>query len=399
MYDAYTMHIVFLNQFFWPDSVATSQILTEVVRSVGKDHEVTVICGGRGAGTADLGGGPKPSVSIKRIRNAGFGHAWPARVTSYVTYLAGVLWYGCLLRRPECFVTLTTPPILPVVGGLFARVRRAKHVIWEMDVYPDIASDIGYFKKGGIAERLTGAVLDWSRRRADVIIALGDDMKARLVARGISENKIHVAENWANGVEVMPHQFPDGPLTVHYSGNFGLGHEAATITGVIDRLANNPNFRFIFAGGGPRRSQLEAYCRERLIQNVAFRPYCACAQLSESLAEGHLGLVTQVSETLGSIVPSKIYGIMAAGRPLLYIGPDGSTPARHIHNFECGWRIQPGDVDGVVRLLHCLDGKRQLVVDAGTRGRAAFEQYFDRPIGIARILALVFGSITRGTST
>jgi glycosyltransferase involved in cell wall biosynthesis len=268
-----------------------------------------------------------------------------------------------------------------------------------MDVYPDIASDIGYFKKGGIAEWLTGAVLDWSRRRADVIIALGDDMKARLVARGIPENKIHVAENWANGVEIMPQQFPDGPLTVHYSGNFGLAHEAATITGVIDRLANHPNFRFIFAGGGPRRPQLEAYCHERLIQNVAFRPYCASTKLSESLAEGHLGLVTQVSETLGSIVPSKIYGIMAAGRPLLYIGPDESTPARHIRSFDCGWRIQPGDVDGVIRLLHRLDGNRQLVVEAGARGRAALEQYFDSPIGIARILALVFGSTAQGASS
>jgi glycosyltransferase involved in cell wall biosynthesis len=266
-----------------------------------------------------------------------------------------------------------------------------------MDVYPDIASDIGYFKKGGIVERLTGAILDWSRRRADVIIALGDDMKARLVARGIPENKIQVAENWANGVEVVPSQFLDGPITVHYSGNFGLAHEAATITGVIDRLANHPDFRFIFAGGGPRRPLLERHCRERLIKNVEFRPYCSSNQLSQSLAEGHLGLVTQVSETLGSIVPSKIYGIMAAGRPLLYIGPNGSTPARHVRSFDCGWIIQPGDIDGVVRLLHRLDGNRQLIVDAGARGRVAFEQYFDRPIGMARILAIVLGSKSQGT--
>jgi glycosyltransferase involved in cell wall biosynthesis len=266
-----------------------------------------------------------------------------------------------------------------------------------MDVYPDIASDIGYFKKGGIVERLTGAILDWSRRRADAIIALGEDMKGRLVARGIAENKIDVAENWANGAEIVPLQFPDGPLTVHYSGNFGLAHEAATITGVIDRLANHASFRFIFAGGGPRRPQLEAYCRERFIKNVEFRPYCASAQLSQSLGEGHLGLVTQIPETVGSIVPSKIYGIMAAGRPLLYIGPDGSTPARHIQSFDCGWLIQPGDVDGVIRLLHRLDGDRKLAMEAGARGRAAFEQYFDRLNGIARILAIVSGSKSQGT--
>lgn len=390
------MHIVFANQFFWPDSVATSQLLTDAARSLGENHEVTVICGGGSAGTAGSGGSPKPNVNIRRIRNAGFGHSGTARVASYITYLAGVLWHGCLLQRPDCFVTLTTPPVLHVLGGMLARVRHARHVIWEMDVYPDIACDIGYFKKGGIAERLSGAVLDWSRRRADAIIALGDDMKARLVARGIAENKIHVAENWADGVEVSPFSFPDGPLTVHYSGNFGLAHEVATVTGVIDRLANHSNFRFIFAGGGPRRPQLEFHCQERFIKNVEFRPYCASAELSNSLAEGHLGLVTQIAQTFGSIVPSKVYGIMAAGRPLLYIGPDGSTTARHIQRFDCGWRIQPGDVDGVVRLLHLLNGSRQMVVDAGARGRAAFEQHFDRLDGIARIAAIVCGSKSQG---
>jgi hypothetical protein len=92
-----------------------------------------------------------------------------------------------------------------------------------------------------------------------------------------------------------------------------------------------------------------------------------------------------VPETQGSIVPSKIYGIMAAGRPLLYIGPDGSTPARHIQDFGCGWRIRPGDVDGLVQLLHHLNLNRDLLVEAGARGRAAFERNFDHPLGVARV--------------
>jgi glycosyltransferase involved in cell wall biosynthesis len=258
-----------------------------------------------------------------------------------------------------------------------------------MDVYPDIATDIGYFKKGGFVERLSGAILDWSRRRADVIIALGEDMKARLVARGIAGDKIRVVENWANGEEIKPMPFRAGPLIVHYSGNLGLAHEVATISEVIDRLANNSSFRFIFAGGGPRRRRLETHCKVRSIRNVEFRPFCSNEQLSESLAEGHLGLVTQIPETLGSIVPSKVYGIMAAGRPLLYIGPKGATPARHIQEFECGWRIAPGDVDRAVGLLHHLNENRHLVEEAGVRGRAAFEERFDLPIGVARILAII----------
>ena len=386
------MRVVLLNQFFWPDTVATSQILTEVARSLGQEHDVTVICGGGSAKRVSLGETLRPSVRLIRIRNAGFGHSVAARVASYLTYFVGVIWHGCLIRRPDCFVTLTTPPVLSVVGTLFARARHTRHLIWEMDVYPDIATDIGYFKKGGIVERLSGAILDWSRQRADAIIVLGEDMKVRLMARGIADEKIHVAENWADGAEIMPLPFQPGPLVIHYSGNLGLAHEVTTISAVIERLANHPDFRFIFAGGGPRRPQLEAYCHERSIRNVEFRSYCSNAELSHSLSEGHLGLVTQSPKTLGSVVPSKIYGIMAAGRPLLYIGPDGSTPARHIQSFDCGWRIQPGDVDGAIHLLLHLNANRHLLGEAGGRGSMAFEQYFDRPIGVARILAIVLDS-------
>ena len=386
------MRIVLLNQFFWPDTVATSQMLTDVARGLAKEHEVTAICGSAEAVSTGSEDSSRPDVRILRIRTAGFGHSAPARAASYLTYLGGVLWSGGVLRRPDCFVALTTPPILSAIGLVFARLRGARLVIWEMDVYPDIATGIGYFRKGGIPERLTGAVLDWARKGADGVIALGEDMKARLVARGIPEGKIHVAENWASGHEIVPMAFPEGPLTVHYSGNLGLAHEVQTICRVLDRLANDRKFRFIFAGGGPRRPHLEAYCRERSIGNVEFRPYCANAKLGHSLAEGHLGLVTQIPETLGSIVPSKVYGIMAAGRPLLYIGPEGSTPASHISGFDCGWRIEPGNVEGLVGLLHHLEANRHLLHEAGSRGRLAFERYFDRPIGVARIACIVLDS-------
>jgi len=381
------MRIVLLNQFFWPDAVATSQILTDLARPLALEHEVTVICGGTGATVANYS--PWPGVAIIRTRNVSFNHNGPVRLASYLSYLAGTLWHGLRLRRPDVYVTLTTPPVLPVVGALFGTLRRTRHVIWEMDVYPEIATDIGYVKKDGIVDRVSGAILDWSRRRAEAIIVLGDDMKARLVARGIPQDKIHVAENWADGNEITPRPMPQGPLVVHYSGNLGLAHETGTITTVIGRLRNHPGIQFIFAGGGPRRPALERFCRADEIHNVDFQPYCSRAELGRNLAQGHVGLVTQLPQALGSVVPSKIYGIMAAGRPLLYIGPSGSTPASHIRRFDCGWHIQPGDADGLEKLLLHLGENRRMVLDAGARARVAFKQNFDRSIGVARILRIL----------
>ena len=326
------------------------------------------------------------------MRSVAFSHQTLQRLSSYLSYLAGSLFCGLKCECPEVYVTLTTPPVLPIIGSLLSTLRQTNHVIWEMDIYPDIATDIRYLKPAGLFDRLSGSILDWSRRRAHAIIVLGQDMKERLEARGIPTSRIHIVENWADGNEIRPLPFPDGPLVTHYSGNLGLAHDTNTIQEVIKRLANHPDFQFVFAGGGPRRSALAQFCRSRGISNVDFRSYCERSELGNSLAEGHLGLVTQLPRTLGSVVPSKIYGIMAAGRPLLFIGPGESTPARHIRNFQCGWHIQPGDVDGLESLLFLLNGNRRLLHEAGARARQTFESEFDSPIGLSAIKNVIEGT-------
>ena len=183
------MRIALLNQFFWPDAIATSQFLSDLARALAREHEVTAICGGAGVKVADSGPNPGADVAIIRTRNVSFGHGSSARLASYVSYLAGTIWHGLRLSEPSAFVTLTTPPILPLIGSVLATLRRARHVIWEMDVYPDIATDIGYFTKGGFVDSVTGRLIDWSRRRSTAIIVLGAEMKARLIARGIPAAK------------------------------------------------------------------------------------------------------------------------------------------------------------------------------------------------------------------
>jgi len=254
-----------------------------------------------------------------------------------------------------------------------------------MDVYPDIAFDLKVLPQSALLKRLLTWAFDLARHRADGIIALGDEMKDRLIAHGIAPEKIHVCHNWTDGEEILPLPFPEGPLTVHYSGNFGRAHEVATIRKVILHFREDARFRFILSGGGKQHAALEALCHESKIESVTFEPYCSRDHLGRRLAEGHLGLITQLPETLGSIVPSKTYGIMAAGRPLLFVGPSESTPARIIRRFDCGWHIEPGDALGLISLLETLDLHRDLIASAGARARRVFEENYDRSIGIANI--------------
>lgn len=382
------LHLLVINQFFWPDIAPTGQLLMDVTRAVeGEQNSTTAICGAPDYGTMDTSS--PPTVRILRSRLVRYSRTALGRVLSYATFLFGAVWNGFRIDHPDVIVTLTTPPLTSVLGRLLKLSRGCQHFIWEMDVYPDVAIDLGVLRSNSILTAIIGALADWSRRNCDGIIALGEDMKARLVARGIPEHKIHVAENWADGQEITPLPFPDGPLTIHYSGNLGLAHDIGTISGAMLQLRNDPRFHFVFAGEGARRKQLESSCREHGIDNAFFLPYCARAELGARLGEGHLGLITQLPQTCGSIVPSKTYGIMAAGRPILYVGPREATPARIIERFQCGWRVDPGDVSLLVSILEQLAADRNSIYNAGTNSRMAFEEHFDRPIGAARVATIL----------
>jgi len=378
------LHLLVVNQFFWPDTAATGQLLMDVSRAVGSElARTTAICAESDYGIKDTTA--RPPVRILRSRVVRFSRATIGRLLSYAAFILGAVWNGFRIGRPDVILTLTTPPLTSVFGHIVKLMRGCSHFIWEMDVYPDIAVDLGVLKRHSILTGIIGALADWSRRNADGIIVLGDDMKARLIHRGIPETKIFVAENWADGREIIPRPFPEGPFVVHYSGTLGLSHDVDTIAAALSHLRDDPRFRFVFAGGGARRKYLENYCAAHIVPNVTFQPYCSRAELGASLAEGHVGLVTQLPQTCGSVVPSKTYGIMAAGRPILYIGPPDSTPAHIIHRFRCGWRIDPGDVEGLVQLLHRLQSDPALVRNAGRNAREAFEQHYDLPIGVRRI--------------
>lgn len=155
------------------------------------------------------------------------------------------------------------------------------------------------------------------------------------------------------------------------------------------RFRQDSHFRFIFAGGGARRAALETFCRDHSITNVFFGSYCDRSDLGVRLGQGHIGLVTQLPESLGSIVPSKTYGIMAAGRPILFIGPAASTPARIVARHQCGWHFEPGDVAGCTRLLTELSVHPERMWEAGSRARKAFEEHYDQPMAVARVASVL----------
>ena len=384
------MRILLLNQFFYPDSAGTSQFLTDLARHLAASgHSVRVICG-----RSSYAGPPEstepPPVRIVRALDLPFSHGLLGRILSYASFISGALCHGLLGPKPDLVVSLTTPPALSLVGSILKAAKGARHFIWEMDVYPDIAVDLKVLHPDALLTRLIGVSLDASRRRADGVIVLGECMRRRLIQRGVPARNTHVAENWADGYEIHPLPFPDpAPLRILYSGNLGLAHDIDTVRGAIHHFRSDPRFQFDFAGAGTQRPAFEAFCQKHAIANVSFTGYRPRRELARNLAACHVGLVTQKPATVGSVVPSKTYGLMAAGRPILYIGPQDATPARIIDRFDCGWQVDPGDFKTLIALFDHLSASPHVVRDAGARARESFLKFYGLPIGVARISSIL----------
>src|SRR5215469_5401489 len=174
------MHILFINQFFWPDTAATGQLLTDVAREIDpKAHVVTVLCGTSVYGAVDTASAPR--VNIVRLGGVTFSRGNVGRVISYASFFVRAGLRGIRGPKPALVLTLTTPPLISLLGTLLRWIRGSRHFIWEMDLYPEIAIDLNVLRPRSLMTRFIGTVADFSRRRADGIIALGDDMKARLI--------------------------------------------------------------------------------------------------------------------------------------------------------------------------------------------------------------------------
>jgi colanic acid biosynthesis glycosyl transferase WcaI len=392
------VRIAVFNQFFWPDQAATSQLLTDLTRQLVRDgHEVIAVCGAPGYAGTDSG--DRPPVTILTSPSLPFSRGVAARLASYASYLGSAAWRTLTMRHVDVVITMTTPPMVSVLGNVAKALHGAHHVVWEMDVYPEVAIDVGMMRPDSLMTRVLMAIAHRSRNRADTVWVLGDCMRRRIEAAGCAPEKIEVHENWSDPELFVGFGDPQpDALRLLYSGNLGLTHDVATLRGALSALRDDPRIMVQIAGGGPQRAPLEAFARAEQLPNLEFLPYCSKKELGQVLSAADIGLVTLKDGCEGAVVPSKVYGLMASARPVLFIGPAASTSAAVIREVGCGWRVDCGDVDGLVTLLTELVDRPDLVREAGRLGRIAFLERYEREHAIRRLSTALSAAVSRAPS-
>lgn len=399
------MRLLVLHQHYWPENAATAQILSDLCEDLAAaGHDVTVVCGQpsyhqdgqRNLPASELHNG----VRIRRVwsvrpkqRNI------PSRLLQYGSYFGTSLTSALLSSAPDVCLVMSTPPLLlGVSAGLLRVLRQVPFVYSVQDLYPDIAVHLGVLPGDAFITRAISAVADVCYRNATALVALSEGMANALTRKGVPRSKLRVIPNWADTSSVRPaprdndfaraHGLCDD-FVVQYSGNLGLSQGLEVLLGAAE-LLREKRIKFLLVGSGNARESLESNVRARSLVNVKFLPPQPREQLGLLLSSCDVGAVPMKRGVSNDLVPSKLYGIMAAGRPVLASVESDSEVARVVREHDCGWLAEPESAeDFAAAVLRSHEASSQERDRRGANGARACAAFFSRGVLTAKYRTVI----------
>jgi glycosyltransferase involved in cell wall biosynthesis len=398
--------ILVLNQYYWPGVEATAQLLSQLCEALAEDYDVTVVTGG-------LHGHELPAeevrhgVRIVRVRSTTYDRAQlHLRAANYASYLAETVMHALRGDRPDLVLCMTDPPVVGDVGLVVARRFGAPLLVISQDVFPEIAERVKRLRHPVVVGALRKLVALYLRR-ADRVVAIGETMKLRLVQKGADAARVEVIPNWVDTSELQPHprrnewsaeQGIDDAFVVMHSGNVGHAQDLDTLVRAATFLRDLDRLQIMVVGFGARHGELTALAhRLEVTGAVRFLGYQPRARLSLSLSAGDLHYVGLARGLSGFVVPSRVYGILSVGRPVLVSADADSETARLVEEAGCGVVVPPGRPELVAGVLRDVLEGRLSLDGMGERGRAWVEREADREVAFGRYRRLV-GDVVASSS-
>ena len=383
------MHILLLNEYYPPDTSATAKMAAQVAESLAQRHKVTVVAGRPSYDPNEfypwalLRSSLHNGVAVERVGSTAYPrHQMRRRVSNYLSYLALAV-PRALAIRPDVVLAMTDPPIAGIAGAFVARITRCPFVYSICDLYPEMAVAGNIVRPSAWTHR-------WEKmhrralKQAARIIVLGDDMRERIVAKGVAPERVTVVRTGAS----LPPAVPDlgdqtvlkivdevrcgFPFVVLHAGNLGFYGAWDTLLGAAE-LLRNENVGLVFVGDGASRSVLEASASNSM--NVRFLPFRPVEQLPHVMLAGDVHIVTIRRGLEGVVVPSKLYSTLAMGRPILVVASPSSDAARIVAEFGCGLAADPDEPAAVADAILELRSDPSRLAVMGRRAREAAGKY------------------------
>ncbi len=394
--------------YYYPDVASTGQILTELAEGLNDTFHTTVICTVPSY-TGKIDKEYKKhkyfyeninGVDVLRIRVPEFRKNFaPSRIINILSYFVSAIFATARVGHQDYVYTISQPPILGGLLGVFGKIiKKAKMVYNIQDFNPEQVMAVSFTRN-----KFVLGTMMWldklSCRFADKVIVVGRDMVETLKGRFPEKMPVYAhINNWINEKEIVPLDEGnekvtafkkkyglDGKFVIMYSGNIGLYYDLLEIEKIIAEFDKEEysNVVFAFVGQGSVLEEMKDYQKNKNLKNITFIPYQNKEDLVYSLNAGDVHFVVNAKGIKGVSVPSKLYGVMAAGKPVLGILEKGSEARLIVEEADCGLVAEPGDYDSIRLIIkQFIDGES--LKDMGKRGRDYLDKHLTRDVSIGK---------------
>lgn len=406
--DSDKKNLLIYAHYYFPDVASTGQILTELAEGVKDNFHTTVIC------TVPSYTGKISQyyrkhkyyfeningVDVLRIRVPEFRKNFAlSRIYNILSYFLSAISATFRVERQDYVFTISQPPVLGGMLGVIGKyIKRAKLIYNIQDFNPEQIQAVE-FTHNKLILSLMMALDKLSCRQADKVIVVGRDMVETLKKRFSELPSYAYINNWINEKEIVPLPADDervmefkekyslqDKFVIMYSGNIGLYYDLVNIVKVIKEFREFPNVVFAFIGEGSVLEELKNLQREQEITNIVFIPYQDKGNLVYSLNAGDVHFVVNARGIKGVSVPSKLYGVMAAGKPVLGVLEEGSEARLIVNEAKCGLSVSPGDYQAIHQLIKTFIEMKDSVElkKMGSLGRNYLLNYLTKDVSIKR---------------
>jgi colanic acid biosynthesis glycosyl transferase WcaI len=379
------MHILLLNEYYPPDTSATARMAAQVAERLAQRHDVTVVAGRPSYDPeefypfAPLHRTIRNHVAVECVGSTVYPrHHMRRRVSNYLSYL-GLAVPRALALGPDVILAMTDPPVAGIAGAFIARLAGRPFIYNIRDLYPDMAL-------GGAIVRRSAWIDRWESlhrralKQAARVIVLGDDMRERILAKGVSPANVVVVRDGTSASGRLPEvsdpvvqEIRCGfPFVILHAGNLGFYGAWETILKAA-KILDNENTAIVFVGDGANRAELEKSAMNA--RNVKFLPFRPVDQVPHVMMAGDLHIITVKRGLEGVVVPSKLYSTLAAGRPVLAIAAAESDAARIVTASGCGIAADPDDPMAVAAAIRELRSDPDRLAEMGRRARETAKTY------------------------
>lgn len=370
--------LLVFNQYYWPGIEATARLLADLCGGLARDYDVTVVTGLLRGVEAPPGRSRYQDVTIIRVASTSFDRRRLfLRGVNYVTYLVQSLRTGLAQERPDVVICMTDPPVIANIASLVARRFRAPLVVISQDVFPEVAIQLSRLQNPALIKMLEAAIRAYLKR-ADVVVAIGETMSKRLQDKGAPRSRLRVIPNWVNASELHPmprdnewaeeHDLA-GRFVVMHSGNVGHAQNLDALVRASTFLRDLEDLRIVIIGTGARHHEIVALAKTLDAEHVVFLPYQPRERLAATLSTGDLHFVGLAPGLSGYVVPSRLYGVLSVGRPVLASADRDSETAMLVDRIGCGVVVPPSRPELVTDVIRAAYDGELALDEMGRRAR------------------------------